>query len=126
MGRRSRCSLGNWAQPLVGSPLLSEPKTSQSPALNSMAWAGLSGYAWSWRTCAALRLTGFRRKTSQFAMGHIGVLVIVQLARRICRSSMEKPSGSIRCRLQPVLAARRMTLPVLGRDLGRHKERYET
>ena len=27
---------------------------------------------------------------------------------------MRKPSGSIRCRLQPVLAASRMTLPVLG------------
>jgi hypothetical protein len=32
----------------------------------------------------------------------------------MCLSSIENPSGSIRCSVQPVLAASRITLPVLG------------
>ena len=35
-------------------------------------------------------------------------------ARRSWRSSSVKPSGSTRCRRAPVLAASRITLPVLG------------
>src|SRR5665811_833264 len=32
----------------------------------------------------------------------------------MCLSSIEKPSGSTKCRRHPVLAASRITLPVLG------------
>ena len=63
--------------------------------------------------CGSGRMAGIKAPLA-FMPAHLRVLVIVQSARRMSLSSIENPRGSMRPSAQPVSAAKRMTLPVLG------------